>query len=117
MTAPVMAEPAAAAKTMRVGIMAGVRDIALHDLQVPEPAPGQVLVRIRATAICTWEQRSYSGAQANKFPFVGGHEIAGEVAAIGPGTNTDLQVGEPLGIRSASCGPLPWCIAGQDPGA
>jgi len=39
--------------------------------------PPRVLVRIRATAICTWEQRSYSGAQQNTFPFVGGHEIAG----------------------------------------
>lgn len=114
MTSPVMTESPVDTRTMRVGIMAGVRDIALHDLPVPEPGPGQVLVRIRATAICTWEQRSFSGAQANKFPFVGGHEIAGEVAAIGPGTNTDLQVGERVAIGSASCGRCHWCMTGQD---
>ena len=67
-----------------------------------------------ATAICTWEQRSYSGAQANKFPFVGGHEIAGEIAAIGPGTVTDLQIGERVAIGSASCGKCHWCKTGQD---
>lgn len=114
MTTPVMTEPTTATKTMRVGIMAGVHDIAVRDVTLPEPGPGEVLVRIRATAICTWEQRSYSGAQANKFPFVGGHEIAGEIAAIGPGTTTDLQVGERVAIGSASCGKCHWCKTGQD---
>ncbi|HEX5591346.1 MAG TPA: zinc-binding dehydrogenase [Candidatus Limnocylindrales bacterium] len=94
--------------------MAGVRDISVQDIATPVPGPGQVLVRIRATAICTWEQRSYSGAQANKFPFVGGHEMAGEVAAIGPGTDTDLQVGERVAIGSAMCGKCHWCKTGQD---
>jgi len=115
MTSPVIEAPRAdLATTMRVGIMAGVHDIAVHDVPMPEPGPGQVLVRLHATAICTWEQRSFSGAQANKFPFVGGHEMAGEVAAIGPGTNTDLQVGERVAIGSASCGRCHWCMTGQD---
>jgi L-iditol 2-dehydrogenase len=115
MTSPVLEAPGAGvAATMRVGIMNGVRDIAVHDLPIPEPGPGEILVRIRATAICTWEQRSYSGAQANKFPFVGGHEMAGEVAAIGPGTATDLEIGERVAIGSASCGKCHWCKTGQD---
>jgi len=114
MTAPVLEEQPTSTASMQVGIMAGVHDIGLHELPIPEPGPGQVLVRIRATAICTWEQRSYSGAQANKFPFVGGHEIAGEVAAIGPGTNTDLEIGERVAIGSASCGRCHWCMTGQD---
>jgi L-iditol 2-dehydrogenase len=100
--------------TMRVGVMAGVHDISVQDIEIPQPGPGQVLVRLRATAICTWEQRSFSGAQDNKFPFVGGHEMAGEVAAIGPGTDTDLQVGERVAIGSASCGKCHWCKTGQD---
>jgi L-iditol 2-dehydrogenase len=113
MTSQVIEAPVAA-KTMRVGIMAGVRDISVQDMATPEPAPGQVLVRVRATAICTWEQRSYSGAQGNKFPFVGGHEMAGEVAAIGPGTNTDLKIGERVAVGSAACGHCHWCMTGQD---
>jgi L-iditol 2-dehydrogenase len=100
--------------TMRVGVMAGVRDISVQDIEIPRPGPGQVLVRLRATAICTWEQRSYSGAQGNKFPFVGGHEMAGEVAEIGPGTETDLRVGDRVAIGSASCGKCHWCKTGQD---
>ncbi|HSO30390.1 MAG TPA: zinc-binding dehydrogenase [Candidatus Sulfomarinibacteraceae bacterium] len=100
--------------TMRVGVMAGIRDISVQDVPTPTAGPGEILVRLRATAICTWEQRSYSGAQGNKFPFVGGHEMAGEVAAIGPGTDTDLQIGERVAVGSASCGRCHWCKTGQD---
>jgi L-iditol 2-dehydrogenase len=100
--------------SMRVGVMAGVRDISLLDVAVPEPGPGEVLVRLRATAICTWEQRTYSGAQHNTFPFVGGHEIAGEVAAIGASTSTDLAIGERVALGPSSCGRCHWCLTGQD---
>jgi L-iditol 2-dehydrogenase len=111
--ATVLEAPAIPA-TMRVGVMNGVRDIAVQDLPVPQPGTGEILVRLRATAICTWEQRSYSGQQANKFPFVGGHEMAGEVAAIGPGTYTELQVGDRVTVGSSSCGKCHWCKTGQD---
>lgn len=115
MTASAVADPDLRNDTtMRVGVMAGVRDIAVQDVPLPVAGPGEVLVRLRATAICTWEQRSFSGAQGNKFPFVGGHEMAGEVAAIGPGTDTDLEVGERVAIGSASCGKCHWCKTGQD---
>lgn len=100
--------------TMRVGIMAGVQDISVQDVPVPQPGPGEILVRLRATAICTWEQRSYSGAQHNNFPFVGGHEIAGEVAGFGPGVKTDLAIGDRVAIGSSSCGRCHWCMTGQD---
>jgi L-iditol 2-dehydrogenase len=114
MTSPAIEAPIVATGTMRVGVMAGVRDIGVQELPIPEPGPGEILVRLHATAICTWEQRSFSGAQANKFPFVGGHEMAGEVAAIGPGTYTDLQVGERVTVGSSSCGKCHWCYTGQD---
>ncbi|HEX9549680.1 MAG TPA: zinc-binding dehydrogenase [Candidatus Limnocylindrales bacterium] len=115
MTAAAIETPGSRVETtMRVGVMAGVHDISVQDLPTPVPGPGQILVRLRATAICTWEQRSFSGAQANKFPFVGGHEMAGEVAAIGPDTDTDLQVGERVAVGSAACGKCHWCRTGQD---
>ncbi len=102
------------ATTMRVGVMAGVRDISLQDIQTPVAGSGDILVRLRATAICTWEQRTYSGAQHNRFPFVGGHEISGEVVAIGPDTNSDLQIGERVALGPSSCGRCHWCLTGQD---
>jgi 2-desacetyl-2-hydroxyethyl bacteriochlorophyllide A dehydrogenase len=114
MTAPVLEAPRAISGPMRVGVMAGVKDIGLREFDIPLAKPGEVLVRLHATAICTWEQRSYSGAQHNTFPFVGGHEMAGEVAAIGPDTYTELQVGERVTVGSSSCGRCHWCYTGQD---
>lgn len=102
------------AATMRVGIMPGVGEIELRDLDVPNPGQGEVLVRLHATAICTWEQRTYSGAQHNKFPFIGGHEYAGELVAVGPGTKTDVGIGERVTLGPSSCGRCHWCMTGQD---
>jgi L-iditol 2-dehydrogenase len=114
MTTPTLEVPPTETATMRVGVMAGVRDIGLQDFAIPQPGPGEVLVRIRATAICTWEQRSYSGAQDNSFPFVGGHEIAGEVVALGPGVSGDVQPGDRVALGPSSCGKCHWCLTGQD---
>jgi L-iditol 2-dehydrogenase len=115
MTSPVIEAPRTGTQTtMRVGIMAGVRDIAVHDIALPEPGPGEILVRLHATAICTWEQRSFSGAQENKFPFVGGHESAGEIVAFGPGVSSDLKVGDRVTLGPSSCGKCHWCLTGQD---
>jgi 2-desacetyl-2-hydroxyethyl bacteriochlorophyllide A dehydrogenase len=101
-------------RTMRVGVMAGVKDVGLQDVPTPTPRPGEILVRLRATAICTWEQRSYSGAQHNSFPFIGGHESSGEVVELGPGVDSDLQVGERVALGPSSCGRCHWCLTGQD---
>lgn len=115
MTAPIEApDRGEIAASMRVGIMPAVGQIEIRDIAVPQPGIGEVLVRVRATAICTWEQRSYSGAQSNKFPFVGGHETAGELVAIGPSTKTDIGIGERVTLGPSSCGQCHWCMTGQD---
>ena len=100
--------------SMRIGTMTAPGAIEFRSADLPKPAPGEVLVRLRATAICTWEQRTYSGVQHNTFPFVGGHEIAGDVAAIGPGGANQLKVGDRVAIGPSSCGRCHWCLTGQD---
>jgi L-iditol 2-dehydrogenase len=114
MTTPTIEVPPTETATMRVGVMEGVRDIGLQDFAIPQPAAGEILVRVRATAICTWEQRSYSGAQHNTFPFVGGHEIAGEVVALGPGVSAEVKPGDRVALGPSSCGKCHWCLTGQD---
>jgi L-iditol 2-dehydrogenase len=99
---------------MRIGAMTGPGAIELQSVSIPDPGPGQVLVRLRATAICTWEQRTYAGRQHNTFPFVGGHEMAGDVVAIGPGPVNELAVGDRVAVGPASCGRCHWCLTGQD---
>jgi len=100
--------------TMRVGVMTGPGAIEIREVPIPQPGVNEVLVRLRATAICTWEQRSYSGQQENKFPFVGGHEMAGEVVEVGPGVSSQIAVGQTVTIGSAACGQCHWCRTGRD---
>lgn len=99
---------------MRVGVMTGPGAIEIRQVPIPRPGVNEVLVRIRATAICTWEQRSYSGQQGNRFPFVGGHEMAGEVVEVGPGTSAEIVVGQAVTVGSAACGQCHWCRSGRD---
>ncbi len=99
---------------MLVGAISAPHHVELMSVAVPAPGPGEVLVRIRGTAICTYEQRTFSGQQTNTFPWLGGHEIAGEIAAIGPAVPDGLAVGDRVAVGSAGCGCCHWCLTGQD---
>ncbi len=99
---------------MQVGTMTAPHQIQFVTVPMPQLGSGEVLLRIRAVAICTWEQRTYSGQQPNTFPFIGGHEIAAVVAAIGPNCASGLEVGDLVAVGSASCGRCHWCLTGQD---
>jgi len=95
-------------------VMNGPGAVELREVEIPRPGVNEVLIGIRATAICTWEQRSYSGQQANKFPFIGGHEIAGEIVEIGAGVSQEFAVGDHVTIGSSACGQCHWCRTGRD---
>jgi len=104
------------ADTFTIGAMLGPGEIELRSVPVPAPGAGEALIRIEATAICTWEQRSFSGQQANKFPFVGGHEIVGSIVEFGPGYFGPLKPGDRVATGSSACGACHWCLTGQDRG-
>lgn len=88
--------------------------VEIREVRKPEPGPGEVLVKIHACAICTTEQRIYSGVQSwKRFPYVGGHEAAGVVEALGPGAETDLKTGDHVAIVSATCGHCTNCRRGR----
>jgi threonine dehydrogenase-like Zn-dependent dehydrogenase len=97
--------------TMRAGVLVGPRELELRTFEVPRPGPGQVLVQIRATALCTWEQRTYQGIQDIKTPFVGGHETAGIVAAVGEGVRLS-SVGDRVTLGPVECGECDYCRRG-----
>ncbi|MFP4635973.1 MAG: zinc-binding dehydrogenase [Nitriliruptoraceae bacterium] len=66
--------------------------LALTDVELAEPGPGQVRVRIRATGVCASDLHIVDGRLPKPLPIVPGHEAAGEVEAVGPGVD-DLAVG------------------------
>ena len=74
-------------ETMRIAVFTGVRQIQVETCARPKATGNKALVKIEATAICTWEQRVYTGVNSVEFPFIGGHEIAGYIVAMGEDMN------------------------------
>lgn len=60
--------------------------VEIRDDPRPVPGPGQVLLRLQATGICTMEQRLYRGVQQN-YPISPGHEPAAEVLEVADGVH------------------------------
>lgn len=99
---------------MRRVVLLGPRQIAFQDVPIPTPGPGQVLVNVRACALCTWEQRTFTGEE-NFVPLLGGHETAGVVAAVGPDVFADVKEGDQVSVAGLGrCLKCESCRRGYD---
>ena len=84
---------------------------------MPEPGPGEVLVRIASAGICGSDLHPYRGHNPYgvREPHQRGHELSGEVAGLGDDV-TDLAVGQRVGIEAEhllGCGTCRNCKQGQ----
>ena len=87
-------------KTMRAAVVRAFgKPPAIKEIPVPEPGPGEVLVKVIACGVCHTDLHAADGDWPAKphLPFVPGHEITGVVAALGPGV-TSLREGDPVGV-------------------
>jgi L-iditol 2-dehydrogenase len=100
---------------MRAAVLTGVGEVEIQDIPIPALGAREVLVKIGAASICSWEQRTYIGKQHPGFPFLGGHENAGEVVAVAPDVTT-VQVGDRVTLGPTSCGTCRACARGEDKG-
>lgn len=83
-------------------------------IDIPRPKRGEVLIRQKAVALCTLEQRFFTGV-FSRYPGCWGHEVAGIVEAIGPDTQTPLKVGDYVARGGGSaCGECYECAMGRD---
>jgi L-iditol 2-dehydrogenase len=80
-----------------------VRKLEVRSIDVPAPGPGEVLVRVDACGVCTWDLFIFSGgfAAQKPFPFYFGHEGIGHVAAVGGGVTT-FREGDRVALRETS---------------
>lgn len=101
--------------TMKAAVLTGVGDVEIQDLSIPELGSREVLVKIGAASICSWEQRTFIGKQHPGFPFLGGHENAGEVVAIADNVTT-VKVGDRITLGPTKCGECRACLRGEDKG-
>lgn len=83
----------------------------LRELPLPEPGAGQVLVRVRACAVCRTDLHVVDGELPNpKLPLIPGHEIVGTVSKLGAGVG-GFNIGDRVGIPwlGWTCGECAYC--------
>jgi len=68
---------------MKQAVLVGRQRFEFHDVPVPEPAAGEVLVKVRASGICASELHDWQDGPYQPWPI--GHEVAGDVVAVGDG--------------------------------
>ena len=80
--------PTDTAPVRALRLVAPGRPIELHDVPVPTPGAGEVLVRVKAAGICHSDAHYRGGrSPAHPLPLVLGHEVAGVVEQAGPGVS------------------------------
>jgi S-(hydroxymethyl)glutathione dehydrogenase/alcohol dehydrogenase len=82
-------------------------------IDIAEPGPGDVLVRIAASGLCHTDWETMRGLQPCRLPAVLGHEGAGIVEAVGPDVRL-AKVGDHVALSwSPNCGHCFYCDRGQ----
>ena len=101
--------------TMKRGVLVAPETVEIQTADVPSPGPREVLVRVRSCAVCTWEQRTYTGVDPRAYPLLGGHEIGGVVEAIGSEVLNDIEVGDHVAVAGLlRCGQCYSCRRGYN---
>lgn len=102
---------------MKVFVLHSPGDMRLEERSVPEPGPGEALVRLKSVGICGSDVHYFRHGRIGSFivkePMVLGHECAGEVVALGPETK-DLEVGARVVFEPGiPCGTCWFCRNGR----
>lgn len=98
--------------TMRAALLRGPRDLAIERAPVPAAAPGEVLVAVEAVGLCGSDRHLFAGDRPLAGPLVLGHEIAGRIAAAGPGVPPE-RVGQRVTVEpNIPCGACDRCVRG-----
>jgi propanol-preferring alcohol dehydrogenase len=91
--------------------------LSLEEVPVPEPGPGDILVKIEASGVCHTDLHAARGDWPVKpaLPFIPGHEGVGHVAAVGAGV-THVREGDAVGVPwlHDACGYCTYCTTGWE---
>ena len=105
---------------MRAAVLRAWNDLAVEEVEVPEPEAGEVLLRVRACGLCGTDLKMVQGAFEKRgwppsLPFVMGHEWSGEVVSLGDGLDDlGLEPGDKVVAENhVGCGRCPMCRRGR----
>ncbi|HET9649695.1 MAG TPA: S-(hydroxymethyl)mycothiol dehydrogenase [Microlunatus sp.] len=97
------------------GVISRSKDapIELVTVNVPDPGPGEAVVRIQACGVCHTDLHYKQGGIGNDYPYLLGHEAAGIVESVGEGVR-DLESGDYVVLNwRAVCGTCRACKRGR----
>ena len=88
-------------------------DIEIREVDLAEPAPGEVRVRMEACGICRSDLSALEGKETVEFPVVLGHEGAGLIEAVGADVS-NVEVGDRVVLSwTPACGVCAGCLRGE----
>ncbi len=97
------------------GVIAPGKDepVRIETVVVPDPGPGEAVVRVQACGVCHTDLHYKQGGISDDFPFLLGHEAAGVVESVGDGV-TDVEPGDFVILNwRAVCGKCRACLRGR----
>ncbi len=99
---------------MLAAVLKDFNQLVLEDVPVPQPGPGQVLVKIKSCGICATDFKAITGIRRNvEFPIITGHEPSGIVEKTGAGV-THVKQGDAVIVQpSGFCGYCQHCRMGN----
>ena len=105
-------------KTMKAAVVHEFgKPLVIEDVPVPVPGPGELLVKVMACGVCHTDLHAADGDWPVRpsLPFIPGHEVAGIVAALGPGV-TDFKLGDAVGVAwlHDACMRCEYCETGWE---
>ncbi|MDE0607064.1 MAG: alcohol dehydrogenase catalytic domain-containing protein, partial [Acidimicrobiaceae bacterium] len=101
-------------QTVKGVISAAVGEpVAIANIVIPDPGPGEAVVAIQACGVCHTDLHYREGGINNDFPFLLGHEASGVVEAVGEGV-TEVAPGDFVILNwRAVCGDCRACNRGR----
>ena len=83
------------------------------ELDVRDPRAGEVLIRYTAAGLCHSDMHLVTGDLPSPLPYVGGHEGAGIIEAVGPGVEKVAKGDHVVCAFIPACGHCRWCSTGR----
>jgi len=99
--------------TMKALVFRGPRQIAIEEVSIPKPGPGEAVIRVTLTTICGTDLHILKGEYPVKPGLIIGHEPVGVIHELGVGV-TGYEVGERVLVGAITpCGQCNYCLSGD----
>ncbi len=106
-----------ATETMNAAVLYGKEDVRLESVPVPVIGPGELLIGVKTALTCGTDVKVFSRGYHAKMiqpPALFGHEMAGDVVAVGEGVTRFKPGDRVVAANSAPCGRCFFCVRGQE---